>query len=126
MGKCKKNVDIAARLEKLRDAKRLQWGELCGELGISRSMKHALFTGARGASPKLIRRIEAAERECGLLPPPVLTPRVEPKPPTPGKSLVEGVQRLEKAPENRAELRRLIARLESTVAELKRMLEEQA
>jgi len=61
-------VQTAERLERLRSARCLQWGELLEELQISRSMKQALFKGQRGASPKLLRRIEAAERAAGLVP----------------------------------------------------------
>lgn len=62
-------MNIAERLERLRAAKTLSWGELCAELDIKRSMLHYLRNGDRGPSAKLSRRIEKAERDAGIQPP---------------------------------------------------------
>ncbi len=64
-----KKVNIAERLERLRAAKTLSWGELCADLDIKRSMLHYLRNGDRGPSAKLSRRIEKAEKDAGLQPP---------------------------------------------------------
>ena len=62
-------VNTTDRLEKLREVKTLQWGELCDLLGIKRSMLHYLRKGERNLSFKALRRLEQAEREAGILPP---------------------------------------------------------
>ena len=54
------------RLEKLRKALVLGWSELAERLEISRAMLDFVKTGKRNASPKLLRRIEQAEREAGI------------------------------------------------------------
>lgn len=56
------------RLDNLRQALRLEWGELCTKLDVGRVMMHYIRSGERTPSMKLIRRIEAAEAEAGLRP----------------------------------------------------------
>lgn len=54
------------RLENLRQALTLNWGELAAKLEISRAMLDFIRTGARNPSPKILRKIELAEIEAGL------------------------------------------------------------
>ena len=55
------------RLQILKEKNRFQWGELAHHLGISRSMLDQLRKGTRHPGPKLIRIIEAAEVEAGIV-----------------------------------------------------------
>ena len=54
------------RLENLRKALTLNWGELAAKLEISRAMLDFIRTGARNPSPRVLRKIEQAEIEAGL------------------------------------------------------------
>ena len=78
-------MSVADRLEKLKEAKTLSWGELCDLLQVNRSMMHYLRTGERKPSPKLLRRIEEAEKEAGIgiI---ILTRELIPDPKTPAKA----------------------------------------
>jgi transcriptional regulator with XRE-family HTH domain len=61
-------VKLAERLGRLRAARTLSWGELRKDLDVGETTLHYLKTGERNPSPKLLRRIEAAERAAGLVP----------------------------------------------------------
>ena len=54
------------RLENLRRALTLNWGELATKLEISRAMLDFIRTGARNPSAKVLRKIEQAEIEAGI------------------------------------------------------------
>lgn len=54
------------RLETLRQALRLQWGELAARLNLSRSMLDQVRRDRRKLSIKAIRRLEEAERDAGI------------------------------------------------------------
>lgn len=62
---------MADRLARLKDAMRLEWGELASALQINRTMLHYLRKGQRNPSIRALRRIEDAEQKAGLVPPPV-------------------------------------------------------
>lgn len=51
------------RLENLKNALGLNWGELADFIGISRSMLDFLRTGVRTPGAKVLRKIEQAERQ---------------------------------------------------------------
>ena len=55
-----------SRLERLKIHHCATWGEICDLLQVNRSMMHYLRTGERQPSPKLLRRIEEAEKEAGI------------------------------------------------------------
>jgi len=59
-------VNMENRLDRLRKAKTLGWGELADLLEIKRSMLHYLRNGQRNLSYKTLRKLQAAERESGL------------------------------------------------------------
>jgi len=63
---------VGERLEALRAALVLNWGELAAHLGISRAMLDFLRAGARRPSPKTLRLIAAAERAAGIAPAPAV------------------------------------------------------
>lgn len=50
------------RLEIIRKQRSLEWGELAVLLGISRSMLNQIRSGNRHPSPKLLRKIQEAEK----------------------------------------------------------------
>lgn len=64
--KCEHFVNITLRLDRLRQALVLEWGELAARLGINRTMLHYLRKGQRAPSQKLERRIQELEHELGL------------------------------------------------------------
>ena len=107
-------VNLSERLERLRHARTVTWAELREVLGIGETMLHYLKTGQRQPSPKLIRRIEQAEREADLLPPAAIyEPRgsmdslgKEGRAPTPREELMV----------IRDELRKLLDRVEQVVS----------
>jgi transcriptional regulator with XRE-family HTH domain len=56
------------RLQKLKEALRMDWGELAAHLRMSRSMLDFARKGQRNLSFKAVRRLEELEREVGLIP----------------------------------------------------------
>ena len=57
------------RLQRLREALRMEWGELAKHLKMSRAMLDFSRKGQRNLSFKAIRRLEEAERQAGIAPP---------------------------------------------------------
>lgn len=64
------------RLETLKKALKMGWGELADAMGISRSMLDQVRKGNRVFSPKTLRQLEAMETQAGLRAPD------KPKPPS--------------------------------------------
>ena len=60
---------VGWRLEALKTHHSVTWGELAPIIGISRSMLDFVRSGVKEPGPKVMRRIAAAERAAGLLPP---------------------------------------------------------
>lgn len=114
-------VNTTDRLEKLREVKTLQWGELCDLLDIKRSMLHYLRKGERNLSFKALRRLEQAEREAGILPP-APPPHAPPLEHEPGDK--KNIQFQEKGNEkgiDREEFGRILAEMKRLTAELERI-----
>lgn len=65
-------VRMRDRLQKLKEALVLEWGELAETLGVSRSMLDQVRSGARTPGPKLLRAIQGAEHRAGLSPEPLI------------------------------------------------------
>lgn len=59
------------RLQRLKLALKVEWGELAGHLGMSRAMLDFVRKGQRNLSIKASRRLEEVERAAGLSPPQV-------------------------------------------------------
>jgi transcriptional regulator with XRE-family HTH domain len=72
-------VNTIDRIEQLRVSKKLEIGEVCDLLGISRTMLHYVKKGQRNLSFKALRRLEEAEREAGISEP--ITHQAKEKPP---------------------------------------------
>lgn len=58
------------RLESLKIALHLEWGELADLLGISRSMLDQTRKGRRAFGPHIMRKLQQAEVEAGIREPP--------------------------------------------------------
>jgi transcriptional regulator with XRE-family HTH domain len=57
------------RLQKLRAALRMEWGQLAAHLGMSRAMLDFVRKGQRNLSFPALARLEEAERSAGITPP---------------------------------------------------------
>jgi transcriptional regulator with XRE-family HTH domain len=108
---------LDTRLAALREALRLEWGQLAERLGVSRAMLDFMRKGQRNPSFRTLERIEAAEHAAGLTTAP------------PSRLVVA-----ESAPEyrpivkpkhlNMAELRREVVELRRRLDRLASMLED--
>jgi transcriptional regulator with XRE-family HTH domain len=78
-GQSESFVNTIDRIEQLRVSKKLEIGEVCDLLGISRTMLHYVKKGQRNLSFKALRRLEEAEREAGISEP--ITHQAKEKPP---------------------------------------------
>lgn len=108
---------MKGRLEKLRSALMLTWGELQQRLSISESMLYFIRTGARQPSPKLLRRIIELEKEAGIEadPPRRLQVREAPS---------EYVVSVERKPLDIVAVRKQVEQLEAQLLALKKLLED--
>ena|ERR1041384_39210 len=62
------NVDVEARLEKLRQSRGLAWKELAKFLGVTYTMLYFVRSGKRQLGIKSLHRLRQAEIEAGLRP----------------------------------------------------------
>ena len=65
------NNIAGSRLEALREALVMNWGELANHLSISRSMLDFMRKGIRNPSAQMLRQLADAERAAGIGPPEV-------------------------------------------------------
>lgn len=63
------NNIVGSRLDALRAALTMNWGELADHLRISRSMLDFMRKGERNPSPQMLRSLMDAERAAGIGPP---------------------------------------------------------
>lgn len=122
-------VNFLSRVEKLREALKMTKGEVYRHLVISPAMISMIRSEARVPGPKIIRRLEAAERVAGLAPPSkpgssdVSAVREAPAVygvaglPTSGKTPLSDFQGLELS-----DLRGLLDRARAMVVELERIV----
>jgi transcriptional regulator with XRE-family HTH domain len=106
-----------ARLQRLREVLRLEWGELAERLGLSRSMLDFVRKGQRNLSFKALSRLEDVERCAGFTPPPPIRLAVHSPP-------VEYTVKRERKPLDIVELKRQVAAMKRQLASLERMIEE--
>jgi transcriptional regulator with XRE-family HTH domain len=69
--------NVGSRLDALRVALTVSWGELAERLDISRSMLDFMRNGLRNPSAKLMRKIAVLEQSCGVVFSGVQTPVVK-------------------------------------------------
>ena len=64
----KESTSIGARLDRLRRALYINWGELADHLQISRFMMYQIKNGGRSLSLKTLKRIQETELALGITP----------------------------------------------------------
>lgn len=113
-----------ARLQRLREVLRLEWGELASHLGVSRSMLDFVRKGQRNLSFPALRRLEEAERAAGILPPTPSVPAPETVPPGELSSPLKNLKVSGRKSDHAAEIRAILAEVDSIKARLERLLND--
>jgi transcriptional regulator with XRE-family HTH domain len=79
-----RNLPFVERIEQLRKVRDWSWDQLAEHLGVSRTTLHYLRTGRHDVSGKLLRSLERAEQEAGIVP-------AETRPAASAKALIEAL-----------------------------------
>jgi transcriptional regulator with XRE-family HTH domain len=107
-----------ARLQNLREALKMEWGELATHLGISRSMLDFVRKGQRNLSFPAIRRLEAVEKEAGILPQIQLYPDHKTSATMARDAPIKNLKILEKGDAKGPTFESIMAKLDAVQAEL--------